>query len=83
MLNLNGLTNALRPVVRPGEELTLSVVQEGREAGQGVGFLDDGTMVVVDGGRRLVGSESAVTVTRLLQTGAGRMVFATPKQATA
>jgi len=79
VLNLNELTSALRPVVRPGEELTLSVVQEGREAGQGVGFLDDGTMVVVDGGRRLVGSESAVTVTRLLQTGAGRMVFATPK----
>ncbi len=83
VLNLHELTNALRPVVRPGEELTLSVVQEGREAGQGVGFLDDGTMVVVDGGRRLVGSESAVTVTRLLQTGAGRMVFATPKQASA
>ena len=83
VLNLNELTSALRPVVRPGEELTLSVVQEGREAGQGVGFLDDGTMVVVDGGRRLVGSESAVTVTRLLQTGAGRMVFATPKQASA
>lgn len=83
VLNLNELTSALRPVVRPGEELTLSVVQEGREAGQGVGFLDDGTMVVVDGGRRLLGSESAVTVTRLLQTGAGRMVFATPKQASA
>lgn len=83
VLNLNELTNALRPVVRPGEEITLSVVQEGREAGQGVGFLDDGTMVVVDGGRRLVGSESSVTVTRLLQTGAGRMVFATPKQASA
>lgn len=80
VLNLNELANALRPVVRPGEEITLSVVQEGREAGQGVGFLDDGTMVVVDGGRRLVGSESPVTVTRLLQTGAGRMVFATPKQ---
>jgi uncharacterized protein YacL len=79
VLNLNELTSALRPVVRPGEELTLSVVQEGREAGQGVGFLDDGTMVVVDGGRRLVGSESSVTVTRLLQTGAGRMVFATPE----
>ena len=83
VLNLNELASALRPVVRPGEELTLSVVQEGREAGQGVGFLDAGTMVVVDGGRRLVGSESAVTVTRLLQTGTGRMVFATPKQASA
>jgi len=79
VLNLNELANALRPIVTPGEEITLSVVQEGREAGQGVGFLNDGTMVVVDGGRRLVGSEIAVTVTRLLQTSAGRMVFATPK----
>ena len=83
VLNFNELTSALRPIVRPGEELTLNLVQEGREAGQGVGFLDDGTMVVVDGGRRLVGSETAVTVTRLLQTGAGKMVFATPKQASA
>jgi uncharacterized protein YacL len=82
VLNLNELTNALRPLVLPGEEISLSVVQEGREVGQGVGFLDDGTMVVVDGGRRLVGQETAVTVTRLLQTGSGRMIFATPKHAT-
>jgi uncharacterized protein YacL len=81
VLNLNELTGALRPLVLPGEELSLKVVQEGREAGQGVGFLDDGTMVVVDGGRTLVGSQVAVTVTRMLQTGAGRMVFATPKHA--
>lgn len=81
VLNLNNLTNALRPMVLPGEELRLKVVQEGREAGQGVGFLDDGTMVVVDGGKRLIGSQTQVTVTRLLQTGAGRMVFATPKHA--
>lgn len=80
VLNLNELTNALRPLVRPGEEISLSVIQEGREAGQGVGFLDDGTMVVVDGGRGLIGQQVAVTVTRLLQTGAGRMVFATTKQ---
>ena len=81
VLNLNELTNALRPMVVPGEEISLIVVQEGREAGQGVGFLDDGTMVVVDGGRPLVGQQTAVTVTRLLQTGTGRMVFATPKHA--
>jgi uncharacterized protein YacL len=82
VLNLNSLTNALRPMVLPGEELHLKVVQEGREAGQGVGFLDDGTMVVVDGGKRLIGTQTQVTVTRLLQTGAGRMVFATPKHVT-
>ena len=81
VLNLNELTNALRPIVLPGEEIQLKVVQEGREAGQGVGFLDDGTMVVVDGGKPLVGTQAPVTVTRLLQTGAGRMVFATPKHA--
>ena len=79
VLNLNNLTSALRPMVLPGEELRLKVVQEGREAGQGVGFLDDGTMVVVDGGKRLIGTQTQVTVTRLLQTGAGRMVFATLK----
>jgi uncharacterized protein YacL len=83
VLNLNLLANALRPIVNPGERITLKLVQEGREAGQGVGFLDDGTMVVVDGGKALVGSETPVTVTRLLQTGAGRMIFATPIKATA
>jgi len=79
VLNLNELASALRPPVLPGEELRLRVVQEGREAGQGIGFLDDGTMVVVDGGRSLVGQQTNVTVTRLLHTGAGRMVFAVPK----
>ena len=82
-LNLNELAGALRPPVLPGEDLHLRLVQEGREAGQGVGFLDDGTMVVVDGGRPWVGQETNVTVTRLLQTGAGRMVFAVPKHAAA
>jgi uncharacterized protein YacL len=81
VLSLNDLTNALRPMVLPGEQISLTVIQEGREAGQGVGFLDDGTMVVVDGGRTLVGQSVPVTVTRLLQTGAGRMIFATPKHA--
>lgn len=83
VLNLNALSNALRPIVNPGEQITLKLIQEGRETGQGVGFLDDGTMVVVDGGKSLVGSETPVTVTRLLQTGAGRMVFATLSKATA
>ena len=83
VLNLNELSNALRPIVNAGQQIMLRVVQEGREVGQGVGFLDDGTMVVVDGGRSLVGSETPVTITRLLQTGAGRMVFATLLKATA
>ena len=83
VLNLNLLSNALRPIVNPGQQITLKLVQEGRESGQGVGFLDDGTMVVVDGGKSHVGSETPVTVTRLLQTGAGRMVFATLNRATA
>jgi uncharacterized protein YacL len=83
VLNLNVLSNALRPIVNPGQQITLRLVQEGRENGQGVGFLDDGTMVVVDGGKSLVGSETPVTVTRLLQTGAGRMIFATLQKATA
>jgi uncharacterized protein YacL len=81
ILNLNELTNALRPIVLPGEEIAVQVIQEGREPGQGVGYLDDGTMVVIDGGRGLVGRQVPVTVTRLLQTNAGRMVFATPKHA--
>jgi uncharacterized protein YacL len=82
VLNLNELQGALRPAVLPGEEINLKVIQEGREAGQGVGFLEDGTMVVIDGGKILVGTQSKVTVTRLLQTGTGRMIFATPSHAT-
>jgi uncharacterized protein YacL len=80
VLNLNELANSLRPLVNPGQTLSIHVVQEGREANQGVGFLDDGTMVVIDGGKDLVGSEVSVTVTRLLQTGSGRMIFATPNK---
>ncbi|MGI8644135.1 MAG: PIN/TRAM domain-containing protein [Thermomicrobiales bacterium] len=78
VLNLNELSRVMRAPVLPGEDLSLTVSQEGREPGQGVGFLDDGTMVVIDGGQSLVGQSVNVTVTRLLQTGAGRMVFATP-----
>lgn len=78
VLNLNELSRVMRAPVVPGEDLSLMVSQEGREPGQGVGFLDDGTMVVIDGGQSLVGQSVNVTVTRLLQTGAGRMIFATP-----
>lgn len=75
VLSLNELANALKPVVLPGEGLRVQVLREGREAGQGVAFLEDGTMVVVDQGRRFVGQAVDVTVTSVLQTAAGRMIF--------
>jgi uncharacterized protein YacL len=81
VLNINDLANALRPVLVPGEEVMLEVVQEGRERGQGVGYLDDGTMVVVEGGRRFVGERVAIDVTRVLPTAGGRIVFARPRVA--
>ena len=76
MLNVNELANALKPVVLPGEELHVSIIQEGKEAGQGIAYLDDGTMVVVEGGKKFINTNRDVTVTRVLQTGAGRMIFA-------
>lgn len=76
VLNLHALANALKSSLLPGEDLLVRVIQEGREAGQGVGFLDDGTMIVVEDGRRLIGEEVTVQVTRVLATNAGRMVFA-------
>jgi len=79
VLNINELTNALKPVLMPGEEMRLRIVQEGKESGQGIGFLDDGTMVVVEGGRRYLNNEISVVVSRVLQTGAGRMIFAQPR----
>lgn len=79
VLNLNHLANALKPAFLPGEELTVKVIQQGKEAGQGVAFLDDGTMIVVEGGGSLLNHELVVTVTRVLQTVAGRMVFAHPR----
>lgn len=78
VLNINELANALKPMVLPGEDMRLFMSQEGKEQGQGVGFLDDGTMVVVEGGRRYLNNEINVVVTRVLQTGAGRMIFAHP-----
>ncbi len=79
VLNVNELANALKPVVIPGEELTIRVIQEGKEASQGVGFLDDGTMVVVENGRRHLNHSLEVITTRVLQTAAGRIIFAQPK----
>jgi uncharacterized protein YacL len=75
VLNINDLANALKPIVLPGEAMSVFVVKEGKEHGQGVGYLDDGTMVVVEEGRRLIGSKVNVTVTSILQTSAGRMIF--------
>ena len=79
VLNVNELANALKPMVLPGEDLTVNIVQEGKEVGQGVAFLDDGTMIVVEGGQRYLHSLRDVTVTRVLQTAAGRIIFAQPK----
>jgi uncharacterized protein YacL len=76
VMNVNQLANALKPAFLPGEELRVKVIQEGKEPGQGVAFLDDGTMVVVEGGGDHVEGELDVTVTRILQTVAGRMIFA-------
>jgi uncharacterized protein YacL len=78
VLNLNSLANAVKPALLPGEEIRVRVIQPGKDAGQGVGYLDDGTMVVVEGGAKAIDSEVEVTVTRVLQTVAGRMVFGQP-----
>jgi uncharacterized protein YacL len=79
VLNINSLANAVKPALLPGEELRVRVIQQGKESGQGVGFLDDGTMIVVEGGSRLVDTDVDVAVTRVLQTVAGRMIFAQPR----
>ena len=79
VLNVNELANALKSIVLPGEDMRVNIVQEGKEAGQGVAYLDDGTMVVVEGGRRYLNAFHDVVVTRVLQTAAGRIIFAQPK----
>lgn len=76
VLNVNELANALKPVVLPGEELNVTLIKEGREPNQGVAYLDDGTMVVVEGGQQHIGETLDVTVTSVLQTVAGKMIFA-------
>jgi uncharacterized protein YacL len=76
VLNINDLANALKPVILPGEAMNVRLVREGKEPGQGVAYLDDGTMVVVNNGRDRIGQKLDVTVTSVLQTSAGRMIFA-------
>jgi uncharacterized protein YacL len=81
VLNINELAGAVKPVVLPGEELHVSIVRDGKEPHQGVGYLEDGTMIVVENGRRLIGEDTDVQVTSVLQTVAGRMIFAKIKRA--
>lgn len=79
VLNINDLANAVKPVVLPGEELSVQVIKDGKEQKQGVAYLDDGTMIVVEDGRDFIGKRIDVIVTSVLQTSAGRMIFAKPK----
>ena len=81
VLNVNELSNAIRPVVLPGEELVVKVVQPGKERHQGVGYLADGTMIVVENGDKLIGQDVPTEVTRVFQTVAGKMIFAVPRDA--
>ena len=76
VLNVNELANALKPVVLPGEEMPVAIIKEGKESNQGVAYLDDGTMIVVEDGRRHIGESMEVVVTSVLQTVAGKMIFA-------
>ena len=75
VLNVNELANSLKPVVLPGEALRVFILKEGKEQNQGVAYLEDGTMVVVENGRKLIGKNAGVAVTSVLQTTAGRMIF--------
>ncbi|MCI1930686.1 MAG: TRAM domain-containing protein [Clostridia bacterium] len=79
VLNINELSNAIKPVVLPGEEMTVTIIKNGKENGQGVAYLNDGTMIVVDGGNKFIGETINVTVTSVLQTAAGRMIFGKKK----
>jgi uncharacterized protein YacL len=81
ILNVNELANALKPVVLPGESMVVKIIKEGKEQDQGVAYLDDGTMVVVDSGSKYIGKNVQVTVTSVLQTTAGRMIFSNLKEA--
>lgn len=75
VLNINELANAIKPVVLPGEEMRVTIIKAGKEVGQGVAYLNDGTMIVIDGGSRYIGETKTVVVTSVLQTAAGRMIF--------
>jgi uncharacterized protein YacL len=78
VMNINELANAVKAVFLPGESMSIRVIQEGKEYNQGVGYLEDGTMVVVEDGQPLIGQTIDVNVTKILQTAAGRMIFAKP-----
>lgn len=78
VLNINDLANAVKPIVLPGEEMVVQIIKDGKEAGQGLAYLDDGTMIVVESGKRYIGKTIEVLVTSVLQTSAGRMIFAKP-----
>ncbi|MEG2419887.1 MAG: PIN/TRAM domain-containing protein, partial [Eubacterium sp.] len=80
VLNINELAGAVKPVVLPGEEMKVLPVKNGKENGQAVAYLDDGTMIVVENGRRYIGENITVMVTSILQTAAGRMIFAKPRR---
>lgn len=80
VLNINELANAVKPVVLPGEEMRIQIMKDGKESGQGIAYLDDGTMIVVEGGRKHIGETKDVIVTSVLQTAAGRMIFAKQKE---
>ena len=80
VLNINELANAIKPVLLPGEEMKVVVMKDGKEASQGIAYLDDGTMIDVEGGRKFISEEIMVVVTSVLQTAAGRMIFAKPKE---
>ena len=75
VLNINDLANALKPIVLPDEDFVIKIIKQGKEPGQGVGYLDDGTMVVIENGGKMIGKEMKVTVTSVLQTSAGQMIF--------
>jgi len=79
VLNLNQLANGLKPAFLPGDAMRVKVIQQGKEPGQGLAYLDDGTMIVVEGGGSMIEREVDVNVVRVLQTVAGRMVFAQPR----
>jgi len=79
ILNINELANAVKSILLPGERMDMKIIQEGKEYGQGVGYMEDGTMVVIENGQRYIGKTINVIVTKVLQTAAGRMVFAKPE----
>ena len=79
ILNINELANAVKAILLPGESLEMKIIQEGKEYGQGVGYMEDGTMVVVENGQKFIGKTIQISVTKVLQTAAGRMIFAKPE----